>query len=49
MGCLRHLYNEAQRKYNNPAANIVIVPQSPFSIFKFPASEPTRKRALTKE
>lgn len=49
MGCLRHLYNEIKREYNDEENGIILIPWSPFSKFKVPKQEPARKRALNKE
>jgi len=47
--CLRHLYNEGKLFYNDEDRNRLPIPWSPFSKFKIPSEEPTRKRALTPE
>lgn len=49
LGCLRHLYKEAQRKYNDFDDNLILIPHCPFDNFKIPRQEATRKRALSKE
>jgi transposase len=46
LGCIRHLFKEAQRKYNNTEDNLMLIPSSPFDNFKIPRQEATRKRAL---
>ena len=49
LGCIRHLYKEAQRKYNDIENNLMLIPNSPFEIFKIPRQGATRKRALDRE
>lgn len=44
--CIRHLFKEAQRKYNNTEDNLMLIPHSPFDHFRIPRQEATRKRAL---
>lgn len=46
---IRHLYNEAKRKYNDEEAGKILIPWSPFSKFKVPKEEKTRKRSLPTE
>lgn len=46
MGSIRHLFNEAKRKYNDYDRNIILIPNSPFDNFKVPKQEATRKRAI---
>ena len=46
LGCIRHLFKEAQRKYNNTEDNLMLIPHSPFDHFRIPRQEATRKRAL---
>lgn len=46
LGNIRHLHNEAKRKYNDEEAGKILIPWSPFSKFKIPKEEATRKRAL---
>lgn len=46
MGSIRHLFNEAKRKYNDYDRNIIIISNSPFDNFKVPKQESTRKRAI---
>lgn len=46
MGSIRHLFNEAKRKYNDYDRNIIMIPNSPFDNFKVPKQESTRKRAI---
>lgn len=46
LGCIRHLFKEAQRKYNNTEDNLMLIPHSPFDHFRIPKQEATRKRAL---
>ena len=47
LGSLRHLFNEAQRFYNDYDRDIILIPRSPFENFKIPRQEATRKRAIT--
>ena len=49
LGSLRHLFNEAQRFYNDYDRDIILIPRSPFENFKIPRQEATRKRAITPE
>lgn len=49
LGSLRHLFNEAQRVYNDYDRDIILIPRSPFENFKIPRQEATRKRAITPE
>ncbi len=46
LGCIRHLFKEAQRKYNNTEDNLMLIPHSPFDHFRIPRQDATRKRAL---
>lgn len=46
MGSIRHLFNEAKRKYNKKDKNLILIPNSPFDDFKIPKQEATRKRAI---
>lgn len=47
LGSLRHLFNEAQKIYNDYDRDIIRIPRSPFENFKIPRQEATRKRAIT--
>lgn len=49
LGSIRHLYKEAQRKYNDFDDDLILIPHCPFDNFKIPRQEATRKRALSKE
>lgn len=49
LGCIRHLYNEAQMRYNDYENNSIVVPNMLFKVFKVPKQQPSRKRAITKE
>lgn len=49
MGCIRHLYNEAKRVYNDEDGGKILIPWSPFSKYKIPRDEATRKRAIEAE
>lgn len=46
LGSLRHLYKEAQKKYNDFEDGLMLIPTSPFDNFTIPKQEATRKRAL---
>ena len=48
LGCIRHLFKEAQREYNDMEDNLMLIPSSPFDNFKIPRQEATRKRAIDK-
>ena len=47
LGGLRHLYKEAQKKYNDYERGLFLIPSSPFDNFNVPKQEATRKRAVT--
>ena len=49
MGSIRHLFNEAKKKYNDYDRNILLIPNSPFEHVDVPKQEATRKRALSAE
>lgn len=49
MGSIRHLFNEAKKKYNDYDRNIIRIPNSPFENLEIPKQEATRKRALSSE
>lgn len=49
LGSIRHLFNEAKKKYNDYDKNIILIPHSPFEHVEVPKQEATRKRALTAE
>lgn len=49
LGSIRHLFKEAQLKYNDYERNIICIPHNPFLGFKMPKQEATRKRALSAE
>lgn len=46
LGNIRHLHNEAKRKFNDEEFGKILIPWSPFDRFKVPKEEPTRKRHL---
>lgn len=48
LGCIRHLFKEAQREYNDMEDNLLLIPSSPFDNFKIPRQEATRKRVIDK-
>ena len=47
MGSIRHLFNEAKKKYNDYDRNIILIPNSPFENLEIPKQEATRKRAIS--
>lgn len=49
IGSLRHLFKEAQKKYNDYDRNVILIPNDPFRFFVAPKQEATRKRAITPE
>lgn len=49
LGSIRHLFNEAKKKYNDYDKNVILIPHSPFEYVEVPKQEATRKRALTAE
>lgn len=50
LGSIRHLFNEAKKKYNDYDRNIIIITNDPFKTFTVPKQcTATRKRALTPE
>lgn len=46
---IRHLFNEAKKKYNDYDRNLIRIPNSPFENLVIPKQEATRKRALSAE
>ena len=46
---IRHLFNEAKKKYNDYDRNLIRIPNSPFENLVIPKQEATRKRALLAE
>lgn len=46
MGAFRHLFKEAQRKYNDYDNQQFLIPNSPFDNIHIPRQEVTRKRAI---
>lgn len=46
MGAFRHLYKEAQCKYNDFDNQLFLIPNSPFDKIHIPRQEVTRKRAI---
>ncbi|RGX77848.1 site-specific integrase [Bacteroides stercorirosoris] len=46
LGSIRHLFNEAKKKYNDYDKNIILIPNSPFEHVEVPRQEATRKRAI---
>lgn len=49
MGSLRHLFNEARKKFNDYDRNIILIPNNPFENLSIPKQEVTRKRAIAPE
>ena len=50
LGSIRHLFNEAKKRYNDYDRNIIIITNDPFKTFTVPKQcTVTRKRALTPE
>ena len=47
LGSLRHLFNEAKKKYNDYDRNIIRITNSPFEYLVIPKQQATRKRAIT--
>ena len=49
LGSIRHLFNEAKKKYNDHDRGIILIHNSPFEGIELPKQEATRKRALSPE
>ncbi len=49
LGSIRHLFNEAKKKYNDYDRNIIVIPNSPFENITVPKQQATRKRAISPE
>ena len=49
LGSLRHLFNEAKKKYNDYDRNIIRITNSPFEYIVIPKQQATRKRAISAE
>lgn len=47
VGSLRHLFKEAQKKYNDYDRDLILIPNDPFQYFCVPKQQATRKRAIT--
>lgn len=47
LGSLRHLFNEAKKKYNDYDRNIIRISNSPFEFVAIPKQQATRKRAIS--
>ena len=47
LGSIRHLFNEAKKKYNDYERNIIRITNSPFEYVVVPKQQATRKRAIT--
>ena len=47
LGSLRHLFNEAKKKYNDYDRSIIRITNSPFEHVVIPKQQATRKRAIT--
>ena len=49
LSSLRHLFNEAKKKYNDYDRNIVRITNAPFEYVAIPKQQATRKRAISAE
>jgi integrase len=49
LGSIRHLFNEAKKKYNDYDRNIIRIANSPFEFVTVPKQQATRKRAIAPE
>lgn len=49
LGCIRHLFVEVKKRYNDYDKGIILVPNSPFENLEIPKQEATRKRAIPVE
>ena len=49
LSSLRHLFNEAKKKYNDYDRNIIRIPNTPFEYVAIPKQQATRKRAISAE
>ena len=47
LGSLRHLFNEAKKKFNDYDRNIIRISNSPFEFVAIPKQQATRKRAIS--
>ena len=47
LGSLRHLFNEAKKKYNDYDRNVIRITNSPFEYVVIPKQQATRKRAIS--
>jgi len=47
LGSLRHLFNEAKKKFNDYDRNIIRLSNSPFEFVAIPKQQATRKRAIS--
>lgn len=48
LGSLRHLYKEAQRKYNDVENGLILIPSSPLTAFPFQSKKPHAREHLLK-
>ena len=48
LGSLRHLYKEAQRKYNDVENGLILIPSSPFDSISIPSKKPHAREHLLK-
>lgn len=46
LGSIRHLFNEAKKKYNDYDRNIIVISNAPFENMKVPKQQASRKRAI---
>lgn len=46
LGCIRHLFNEAKKCYNDYDKNVILISHAPFEYLELPKQEATRKRAI---
>ncbi len=49
LGCIRHLFNEARKRFNDHDKGVILIPNSPFESVEIPRVEATRKRAISAE
>ncbi len=49
LGSIRHLFNEAKKKYNDYDRNIIVISNAPFENIRVPKQRATRKRAISPE
>ena len=49
LGCIRHLFMEVKKRYNDYDKGTILVPNFPFENLEIPKQEATRKRAISAE